>query len=285
VLAPDPPEQAEFDRATVVTPAGGGRYDALVDPGWSAPMGPNGGYLAALAVRALEAEIDPAGERRLRSLTCHFLRRPAEAPIELRVEATRSGRRLAFGRLTGFQDGREVLSALAAFAVPGLPDVAVWTPPPPEVDGPPGDGDARDWLGWVEGMPNLMQRVRLAPRIGTGIFSGRELEPGEAPVAGGWIELAEPRGIDAALVALYTDVWWPPSLEPLSDPAGAPTIDLTIHFRADLPREGIADQPVLGRWVSNAATGGMVEEDGAVWTVDGTLLAQSRQLALFSRLS
>jgi hypothetical protein len=151
------------------------------------------------------------------------------------------------------------------------------------VDGPPPAG--HDWLGWVEGMPKLMQRVRLAPRIGTGIFSGRELEPGEAPVAGGWIELAQPRGLDTALVALYTDVWWPPSLEPLSDPAGAPTIDLTIHFRADLPRGGIAGQPVLGSWISNAATGGMVEEDGAVWTADGTLLAQSRQLALFSRLS
>jgi acyl-CoA thioesterase len=284
VLAPDASPQAEFDRAIAIEALGGGRYDAIVDPGWSAPMGPNGGYLAALATRAFEAELDPAGERRLRSLTCHFLRRPAEAPIELRVEPTRSGRRLAFGRLTGHQDGREVLSALAAFAVPGLPDVAVWTPPLPDVPGPPGAGDGRDWLDWVEGMPRLMQRVRLAPRIGTGIFSGRRLDPGEAPVAGGWIELAEPRGIDAALVALYTDVWWPPSLEPLSDPAGAPTIDLTIHFRADLPRDGIADQPVLGRWVSNAATGGLTEEDGVLWTEDGTVLAQSRQLALLARL-
>ena len=62
-------------------------------------------------------------------------------------------------------------------------------------------------------------------------------------------------------------------------------MDLTIHFRGDLPREGIAGQPVLGRYVSNAATGGLVEEDGADWAADGTLLAQSRQLALFTRLS
>ena len=195
---------SEFDRAIAVVPAGDGRYDAVVDPGWSAPLGPNGGYLAALAIRALEVELDPAGERRLRSLTCHFLRRPAEAPIELRVEPTRSGRRLAFGRLTGLQEGREVLSALAAFAVPGLPDVAVWTPPLPGVDPPPGDDG---WAPIEERMPPILHRVRIAPRIGTGLFSGVPLEPGSAPVTGGWMRLEEPRGLDAALVALYTDAW------------------------------------------------------------------------------
>jgi hypothetical protein len=115
-------------------------------------------------------------------------------------------------------------------------------------------------------------------------FSGAALEPGVAPTTGGWIELAEPRGIDAAFVALCTDVWWPPSLEPLTEPAAAPTIDLTIHFRAELPAEGLPDQPVLGRYRSAAAGGGFVEEDGMVFAAYGTLLAQSRQLALFTAL-
>jgi acyl-CoA thioesterase len=273
------PTDAEFDRAIAVQALGGGRYGAVVDPGWGAPMGPNGGYLAAIAVRALEAELDPAGERRLRSLTCHFLRRPAEAGIELRVEAVRSGRRLTFGRLSGFQEGREVLTALAAFAVPGLPEVAAWAPAMPDAGPPPAADD--DWAAWDDRMPALMQRVRIAPRIGGALFSGRELVPGEAPGTGGWIELAEPRGVDSALVALCTDVWWPPALEPLTDPAGAPTVDLTIHFRADLPPKGLPDQPLLGRFCTSAAAGGFIEEDGVVFAADGTLLAHSRQLALF----
>jgi hypothetical protein len=82
--------------------------------------------------------------------------------------------------------------------------------------------------------------------------------------------------------ALCTDVWWPPSLEPLTEPAGAPTIDLTIHFRAELPREGLPDQPLLGHFRSASAGNGFVEEDGLVFAADGTLLAQSRQLALFT---
>src|SRR4051794_20956117 len=257
------PTDAEFDRAIAVQALGDGRYGAVVDPGWGAPMGPNGGYLAAIAVRALEAELDPAGERRLRSLTCHFLRRPAEAPIKLRVEAVRTGRRMAFGRLSGFQDGREVLSAMAAFSVPGLAEVAAWAPAMPDA-GPAPSSDS-DWAPFDERMPALMRRVRIAPRIGDRVFSGRELAPGEAPASGGWVELREPRGVDSAFVALCTDVWWPPALEPLTAPAGVPTIDLTIHFRADFPPGGLPDQPVFARFSTSAAAGGFVEEDGAVF--------------------
>src|SRR3954451_13400926 len=179
------PGEAEFDRATAVEPLGSGRYGAVVDTGWGAPMGPNGGYLAAIAVRALEAELDPAGERRVRSLTCQFLRRPAEAPIELRVESVRAGRRMAFGRLSAFQDGREVLSAMAAFSVPGLPEVAAWAPTMPEV-GPPPASDA-DWSPPAERMPALTHRMRIAPWIGGRLFAVREPVPGEAPASGGWV--------------------------------------------------------------------------------------------------
>jgi acyl-CoA thioesterase len=273
------PTDAEFDRAIAVQALGDGRYGAVVDPGWGAPMGPNGGYLAAIAVRALEAELDPAGERRIRSLTCHFLRRAAEAPIELRVEAVRSGRRMAFGRLSGFQDGREVLSAMAAFSVSGLPEVAAWAPAMPD-GGPPPVGED-DWAPLDERMPALMHRVRIAPRIGGRVFSGRELASGEAIASGGWVELREPRGVDSAFVALCSDVWWPPSLEPLTAPAGVPTVDLTIHFRADLPPGGLPDQPLFGRFLTTTAAGGFIEEDGVVFAADGTLLAHSRQLALF----
>ena len=265
----------EFDRAIAVQTTGDRRFTGTIDPGWAAPMGPNGGYLAAIVVRALEAGLDPAGERRMRSLTLHYLRRPADGPIEFEVERVREGRRFTTGRVTGRQEGREVLAGLAALSVPGMDDAMTWVPSLPDVE-PPGD-----WLPFQEPMPELLRRVRVAPRIGGRLFAGRAIEPGVPVTSGGWVELIEQRGIDAAFVALCTDVWWPPSLEPLTKPAGVPTIDLTIHFRADLPREPLPDQPVLGVFTTAASVNGTVEEDGVVFAADGTLLAQSRQLALW----
>ncbi|MDX6684010.1 MAG: hypothetical protein QOF86_138, partial [Baekduia sp.] len=67
----------------------------------------------------------------------------------------------------------------------------------------------------------------------------------------------------------------------LTAPAPAPTIDLTIHFRTRLPHPGMAPgAPVLARFSSSTSHGGFFEEDGEIWAPDGTLLAQSRQLAL-----
>jgi hypothetical protein len=142
------------------------------------------------------------------------------------------------------------------------------------------DDDAH-WLALFDGAPAISHRVQLAPRFGGVPFSGRELPPGEGPEAGGWITLPEPHPVDAAYVALCTDVWWPPGFEPLDRPAVAPTIDLTIHFRADIPPAGLPDQPVLGWFRSTTARDGLVEEDGLLFLGDGTLLAHSRQLAIF----
>ena len=60
-----------------------------------------------------------------------------------------------------------------------------------------------------------------------------------------------------------------------------PTVDLTIHFRRDLPVPGARpDDFVLATFRSRFAEQGFIEEDGEIWTRDGTLLAQSRQLAV-----
>ena len=60
----------------------------------------------------------------------------------------------------------------------------------------------------------------------------------------------------------------------------APTIDLTVHFRAPAAAAAIVEEPVLAVFRSSTAAGGFFEEDGELWSAAGVLLAHSRQLAL-----
>ncbi|MDO9408490.1 acyl-CoA thioesterase II [Patulibacter sp.] len=287
------PSGTTFERATAVRPGGEGRWTADVDPGWEAPTGPNGGYLAALLVRALEAEVAPEGDRVVRSLTVHYLRTARTAPLDLEVRLVRAGRRTASATVTGRQEGREVLLGLAAFSARGLEAPATWTRTPPDAGPPPDAGvaevpvdryrrDAAAWIAPIPGTPPIVRQLRMSPRLGGLPFSGRLPADGRGVETGGWIGSPEDQPLDAAYLAQLTDFWWPPSFEAVDHPVMAPTIDLTIHLRADLPPGGLAAAPVLGVFRSTTAQGGLVEEDAELFHPDGTLLAQSRQLALLA---
>ncbi len=259
-----------FDAATAVEPAADGRWTAEVDAGWFAPAGPNGGYLASIVLRAMQAAAgDPA--RHPRSLTLHYLRAPAAGPVEVAVTVERAGRSLSTLSARMEQAGRPCVVALAAFsaAFETVADYALPAPaaPPPEGISP---------VPPMPGMPPIFERLETRPAIGPVPFSGAD----EAR-SGGWLRLAEPRPADALAVATYVDAWWPAPFTRLTTPVAAPTVDLTIHFRCALPRPG-ADPaaPVLGLFTSRHSAEGFFEEDGELWSPDGVLLAQSRQLAL-----
>jgi hypothetical protein len=115
----------------------------------------------------------------------------------------------------------------------------------------------------------------MVPVVGPPPFSGQG-----PSVTGGWIEVAEPRPLDAPLVVALTDTWWPSPFSYLRRRVPALTIDLTVHVRGALPRPA---QPVFCEFRSVLMRDGMFEEDGRVRDQDGALLVQSRQLALLPR--
>lgn len=263
----------EFDRDTAVEPVSEGLWRATVSDRWAVPRGPNGGYIAALMLRAMEGAVgDPA--RAPRSLTLHYLRPPrpgAAAAVETTIE--RAGRTLTTVTARLVQDGKAMVLAIGAFAedFPTVADYA--TPAPPEIAVPPAELHTLDP---APGVPPIALRTALSPAFGPAPMSG-----GDEALTGGWLRLAQPRPADAAVIAFYADAWLPSPFARLTTPAPAPTIDLTIHFRARLPHPGMADgDPVLARFSSTTSRGGFFEEDGSIWAPDGTLLAQSRQLAL-----
>jgi acyl-CoA thioesterase len=74
-----------------------------------------------------------------------------------------------------------------------------------------------------------------------------------------------------------SDAWFPAPWPRLRRLAPAPTIELTVHFRAPLP---LPDTLLLGRFRTALVRDGFFDEDGALWAPDGSLVARSRQLGL-----
>jgi acyl-CoA thioesterase len=265
------PAQArhDFDADTALEPDGEGGWRAWAPDHWFVGRGPNGGFLAALAARAAES----AAERPLRSLTLHFIAAPAVGPLEVGVALEREGRSYSAASVRIHQGGRPVTLALATLGRLAA-DGAAWdfaaapSPIPLEQTGQLPFDQA--------GIPAFLRNYDLRWALGSqpGVRNG-------VPETGGWIRTTEPRALDAPLVAAMTDAWAPVAFAALGRAVGAPTLDLTIHIRRALPRPGMAPEDyVLGRFHSRLAVAGVWEEDGELWTPDGELIAQSRQLAL-----
>jgi acyl-CoA thioesterase len=257
-----------FARATAVEPLGDGAWRATCDGAWATQLGANGGYLAALILRAMAAELDDPA-REARSLTCHYLRPPAEGELRLDVEVERSGRSLSTVTARLSQDGTLCVLAVAAFAIEldGALDYAAQAP----AASPPED---------VERLPPVAQvpitaHFVMRPTLGAPLYAGAA-----DSVTGGWLRFADPQALDAPALAMYADAWWPSPLPRLTRPVTAPTVDLTVHFRAPAAAAAIAEEPVLAIFRSSTAAHGFFEEDGELWSRDGVLLAHSRQLAL-----
>ncbi len=261
-----------FDDAVAVAATGDGAFSAVCDPAWDAPRGPNGGYLAAIVLRAMAAQLnDPA--RPARSITLHYLRPPAAGPLRIDVVVERTGRTLSTlsARLT--QEDRLCVIAVGAFAG-AFPeaDGARFSAPMPDV--PP--ASAVEVLPAHEAAPPIRHRFVMRHAVGPEPFSG-----GAEALTGGWISLHEPQPLDAATLAFYADAWLPPVFSRLAVPLAAPTIDLTIHFRDPSAAARVApDEPILGVFRSDYAADGLAESDGELWSPDGVLLAHSRQLML-----
>jgi acyl-CoA thioesterase len=255
-----------FDADTAVEPAGD-HYAATLTDRWSALGGtPNGGYMLAVALRALAQEMpfpDPL------VVSAHFLRPGTVGPAEVRTEVARAGRRVATGEARLVQGGKEALRLLATFgdldAATGRTDVR--TAPP---DLPPPD-EARDVLdgGSLPGI-TITERFDYRFPAPPGWATG---QPTGEPTAEFWMRFRDGRDADPLALAALVDAAAPAVLD-LGVP-GSATIELTVHVRA---------RPAPGWLACRAYTrhvvGGFHEEDFEIWDSQGTLVAQSRQFAL-----
>ena len=271
-----------FDRDTAVRPivdrpppgsAEESVYAAEVSPDWRAGRGPHGGYLAAMILRALtETVADP--RRAPRSLTIHYARAPEPGPVIIRTVVEREGRSLSTLSARMERDGTLIALALAAFSVPWrAPEISELAPP--AVDPP---DPVRESGLLHPAAPHFTRHLVLQPRLNAPPFTGSD---GPMDFTA-WVGLAQPRALDALSLAFFSDALLPAVFMRLTEPSVVPTVDLTVHFRASLPRSSDADpgELCLARMSTRVIHEGFFEEDGVIWAPDGTVLAQSRQFAI-----
>jgi acyl-CoA thioesterase len=273
-----------FDEDSRVVAAGSeGAFTAGLTSRWNGTAGAvNGGYMLAICTRTLALGMpfpDPV------VVSGFFLRPGTAGPAAVSTSVIRSGRSTAFGEAALTQDGKDVVRVTAAFARLG--------------DGPgPGTGAdtgvGADGLVFLDGTPpalpppaecvgvpvgsfglaSIAERIEFRAAELPGWFLGR---PSGRPASEFWMRFADGREADLLSLPLLVDSTAPSVLE-LG--AGSTTIQLTVHLRAH-PAPGWLACRATTRFVSN----GYHEEDFEVWDSAGTLVAQSRQLALILPVS
>ena len=271
-----------FDEDSRVVAAGSeGAFTTELTGRWNGTAGAvNGGYMLATCTRALALDMpfpDPV------VVSGFFLRPGTAGPAAVRTSVIRSGRTMAFGEAALTQDGKDVVRATAAFTRLGGTgqDGLVFLDGTPPALPPPGDCvgvpvgafglamPSRGGLGGSSPRASIAERIEFRSAELPGWFTGR---PSGRPASEFWMRFADGREADLLSLPLLVDSTAPSVLE-LG--AGSTTIQLTVHLRAH-PAPGWLACRATTRFVSN----GYHEEDFEVWDSAGTLVAQSRQLAL-----
>ena len=247
------------------------RWQGHINGQWSIGDNPNGGYLVANAMTAIQT-LAPDHPDPL-SVTAHYLR-PGSPDTDCDIEARviRSGRTLTTARASLSQESKARIEVLAAFGdltSPGAPNAVTeqLTIPAPDIP-PPEDCPVRSADEQGVDLPLLSRmNIRIHPDQAK---SGH----GDALMSG-WIRFQDDTPPDTLAAVMFLDAFVPSVFGVLGVIGWVPTLELTVHVRR---------RPAPGWLQGQFRTRDLAEvrmvEDGLLWDSEGQLVAQSRQIGL-----
>ena len=254
---------SEFEFDTAVTRTGDDTWVGEVQPEWRIGEVPNGGYILAIAGRALQQALphrDPLG------VNAYYLAPTVPGPIECRIEVLRSTRNNTHATVKLVQQDEIKVHVTAVYT---------------DLDNLEGE----DWLAtprpemapWEDCESAANKRLEYRQKVDIWVDSTSNRyrdDPDGSGELRGWLALADGSAPDVITLLMFADAF-PPPIFTVKGPVGwVPTLDLSVQIRAK-PAPG----PVQGRVRARYLTRGVVEEDGEYWDSSGKLVALSRQLA------
>lgn len=251
---------------------GAGRYAATLSRDWEI-WGPNGGYVAAIALRAAGAA---TGLRRPASFSGHFLSVAEFGPVEIGVTTLRAAKRAVSLRVAITQQARPILEALVWVVDDALRGLEHDDGPMPAVPAP-------EQLRSIEelvAVEDRSQRHRFWENLETRPTGAWVPWPERTAGPPRWMEWYRfrPRATfddpftDAARQLLLIDTMtWPAACQPYVPESGyvAPSLDVSVQFHRAAPTA----EWLLCEAVAPIAQHGLVGGRARVWSADGGLLA------------
>jgi acyl-CoA thioesterase II len=273
----------DLDKDTALTILGEGRSTIRLSEDW-AIWGPNGGYVASVALRAAGLA---SGRERPASLLVHMLGVAAFDEVDVTTTVLRTSRFATAVRVGITQGDQPILDGMAWGVDSGgvtleheVPTMPADVPPPDELLSHDdrmaalGDEAPPAFKFWenIEHRPLLWHDEWPPP------------QPVE-PIARWWQRFRptptfDEAWLDACRLLIPIDTMgWPAAhlAHAHDDPAViAPTVDLSVRFH----RPAFDDEWLLAEAISPVATGGLVAASGRVWNRQGQLLASGGQTML-----
>lgn len=270
-MSHDAPQPHPFDEAIALDWLGDDTWQGATSDAYWNMVGPFGGTIAALLLRA--ALDHPAREGQPVALTVNFCAALAKGAFTIAARRARTNRSTQHWTMELVQaDGTVAATGTALFgARPETFAHRPATPPeaPPFETLPRFPGGISEWIG------------RYDMRFAEGGLGGKGEEPGPARSLL-WIANDPPRPLDFPGLAALCDIFFGRIIHVRRRMVPFGTISMTAYFHAtedDLTATGAA--PVLGLADARIFDRGFHDQSAELWTPDGRLLATSHQLVYY----
>jgi acyl-CoA thioesterase-2 len=247
-----------------------GQYRATLSSDWEI-WGPMGGYVAAVALRAMAAEVAPGLEPA--SFTCQFLAAARFEAVDIAVEVRRSSRRAAAMSARITQGDAAILDAQAWFVTPG--DVVTHDFAKPHGHGHPDDHPLVSEL--TDEPPRFAFWNNFESRP-TDWIEDMESYPGGEPEWASWVRFVptatfEDPVLEASRLILLADLPSFPAAIRAYPGADFTFVSPSLDLAVQLHRLDDAGEWLLLQGVTPIADRGLLGFRSEVWSAAGRLLA------------